>query len=91
MRPDRLDLFISELKLGTGRDHDPDRPGAGRIHQDRAGSRSGPIAPKALLEGTAAAARETGALVQIHTEKGALAEKAVIFFEKRGIQAAASW
>jgi 5-phospho-D-xylono-1,4-lactonase len=43
--------------------------------------------PLELLEGTAEAACQTGALVQIHTEKGALAEKVVIFFENRGVPA----
>lgn len=41
--------------------------------------------PQALLEGTAEAAHRSGALVQIHTEKGALAEKAVVYFEKHGV------
>jgi predicted metal-dependent phosphotriesterase family hydrolase len=41
--------------------------------------------PQALLEGTAEAARRSEALVEIHTEKGALAEKAIIFFEERGV------
>ena len=41
--------------------------------------------PQAALEATAAAALETGALIEIHTEKGVLAEKAVIYFEDRRI------
>ncbi len=41
--------------------------------------------PQAALEGTASAASRTGALVAIHTEKGALAEKACIYFVERGV------
>jgi len=41
--------------------------------------------PHAALLGAAIAARKTGALVMIHTEKGALAEEAVRFFEKSGV------
>lgn len=40
----------------------------------------------AALEATAAAARSTGALVEIHTERGSLAEKVVIFFDDRGVK-----
>ena len=41
--------------------------------------------PPAPLEAAAEAARQTGALVEIHTEKGALAEKAVVYFQDRGV------
>lgn len=41
--------------------------------------------PQAALEGAAEAARQIGSLVQIHTEKGELAEKAVIYFEDHGV------
>ncbi len=41
--------------------------------------------PQAALESTAAAALETGALIEIHTEKGLLAEKAIIYFDDRHI------
>ncbi len=37
------------------------------------------------LEGVAEAARQTGAMVEIHTEKGALAEPIVRFFEDRNV------
>lgn len=40
---------------------------------------------QAALEAAAAAAFETGVLIEIHTEKGALAEKAIIYFEDRHI------
>jgi phosphotriesterase-related protein len=43
--------------------------------------------PLAALEGAAAAAALTGALVEIHTERGALAEKACIFFADHGVPA----
>jgi phosphotriesterase-related protein len=41
--------------------------------------------PQAALEGAASAASRTGALVAIHTEKGALAERACIYFVERGV------
>lgn len=41
--------------------------------------------PHAALEGAAAAARKSEALVEIHTEKGALAEKACIYFMDQGL------
>lgn len=44
--------------------------------------------PIAALEGTAQAALKTGCLVTIHTEKGALAEKASLYFTDAGLQPA---
>jgi len=41
--------------------------------------------PQAALEGATAAAQQTGAMVEIHTEKGGLAEKVAIFFEDHGV------
>ena len=41
--------------------------------------------PQAALEGTAFAAKKTGALIEIHTEKGALAEKACLYFTDTGV------
>ncbi len=41
--------------------------------------------PHAALEGAALAAAKTGTLVEIHTEKGALAEKACIYFSDRDV------
>lgn len=41
--------------------------------------------PQAALEGTAFAAKKTGALIEIHTEKGALAEKACLYFTDNGV------
>ncbi|HSK67206.1 MAG TPA: hypothetical protein VK888_09755 [Anaerolineales bacterium] len=41
--------------------------------------------PQAALEGAAAAAVKTRALMEIHTEKGALAEKAWIYFMDQGV------
>jgi len=43
--------------------------------------------PISALEGTAQAAKQTGCLVAIHTEKGALAEKACLFFTDAGVSA----
>ena len=42
--------------------------------------------PQAALEATAAAAFETGALIAIHTEKGLLAEKAILYFDNQHIK-----
>jgi phosphotriesterase-related protein len=41
--------------------------------------------PPAALRGAVEAARQTGALVEIHTEMGALAERVVTFFEAGGV------
>jgi phosphotriesterase-related protein len=41
--------------------------------------------PQAALEAAAGAAAETGALIEIHTEKGTLAEKVLIYFEDHHI------
>ena len=41
--------------------------------------------PQAAMEGAAAAAVKARALMEIHTEKGALAEKACIYFMDRGV------
>ena len=43
--------------------------------------------PQAPLEAAAAVAAKSGALIEIHTEKGMLAEKAIIFFEDRHVKA----
>ncbi len=42
--------------------------------------------PQAGLEAAAVAAAETGVLLQIHTEKGQQAEKAVLFFTEHGVK-----
>lgn len=42
--------------------------------------------PQAGLEAAAAASRETGALLEIHTEKGLLAEKAALYFTDHGVE-----
>jgi 5-phospho-D-xylono-1,4-lactonase len=41
--------------------------------------------PHGALEGAAQAARKTGVLVEIHTEKGALAERACLYFADMGV------
>jgi len=41
--------------------------------------------PQPALEGAAMAAQKTGALIEIHTEKGALAEKACLYFTDLGL------
>lgn len=64
----------TEETLGTP---DPVRAGFIKIALEAAWA----DCPQSLLEGTAEAALKTGAVIQIHTEKGALAEKVVVFFE----------
>ena len=79
------DLFSKELTQGmeeTLGQNDPVRAGFIKIALEAAWS----DCPQALLEGAAEATSKTGALLQIHTEKGALAEKAVIFFENHGVK-----
>ena len=41
--------------------------------------------PQAALEGAVEAARQTGLLFQMHTEKGELAEKAALFMQDHGV------
>ena len=42
--------------------------------------------PQAAVEAAAVAAHETGALLEIHTEKGQLAEKAALYFTDQGVE-----
>jgi predicted metal-dependent phosphotriesterase family hydrolase len=41
--------------------------------------------PQAAFEGAALTASKTGSVVEVHTEKGTLAEKACIYFSDRGV------
>lgn len=41
--------------------------------------------PQAAIEGAASAALKTKALIEIHTERGALAEKACVYFSEMGL------
>jgi predicted metal-dependent phosphotriesterase family hydrolase len=41
--------------------------------------------PQQALEGAMDAGRETGALIEVHTEKGAFAEKVMQYFMKKGV------
>jgi phosphotriesterase-related protein len=80
------DYFISELHeaLEECRDEkEPVRAGFIKIALEGEWNQT----PQAALEAAVGAARETGALIEIHTEKGALAEKALIYFEDRRIPA----
>jgi phosphotriesterase-related protein len=79
------DYLISEYTVGleeTKRSPNPPRAGFFKIALEASWKET----PQAAMEAVAAAAKETGVLVEIHTEKGALAEKAVIFFEDRGVK-----
>ncbi len=78
------ELFLSELGSALAESQgQPRRIRAGfiKIALESAWDES----PQALLEAAADAARQSKALVEIHTEKGGLAEKAIIFFEERGV------
>ncbi len=91
-----LEYFLSELNQALGETNFAKETGETRFAKDQpAPVRAGFIkialesawdkSPQAALEGVAEAARQTGALLAIHTEQGRLAEKAVIFFEARGL------
>jgi phosphotriesterase-related protein len=77
-------LFLRELSISVAETEDapePIRAGFIKIALEERWANT----PQAALEGAAEAARQSGALVEIHTEKGALAEKAVLFFEAHGV------
>lgn len=79
------DYLISEYTVGleeTKKSPNPPRAGFFKIALEASWKET----PQAAMEAVAVAAKSTGALVGIHTEKGALAEKAVIFFEDRGVK-----
>jgi phosphotriesterase-related protein len=81
---DVSDLLCSELKLGlqeTLETPSPLKAGFIKIAIEAAWA----DCPHAALEGATAAARRSGALLEIHTEKGALAEKACIYFIDQGL------
>lgn len=79
------DYLCSELEQGLTEtaDHShPIRAGFIKIALES----SWAACPLTAMEGAAAAAIKTQALLEIHTEQGALAEKACIFFTDRGMQ-----
>jgi phosphotriesterase-related protein len=78
------DYFVSELEHGlqeTLQAASPVRAGFIKLALEATWA----DCPQAALEGAAAAAHKTGALLAIHTEKGALAEKACIYFTGQGV------
>ena len=82
---DLADYLISEYTVGleeTKESPNPPRAGFFKIALEASWKET----PQAAMEATAVAAKITGALVEIHTEKGSLAEKAVLFFEDRGVK-----
>lgn len=77
--------FVSECTIGMGEwEGEKDRPRAGFIKI--ALEADWMATPQAAVEAAAAAACSTGAMLEIHTEKGLLAEKAALFFTQRGVQ-----
>jgi phosphotriesterase-related protein len=79
------DYFIGELTLALEETRSmphPTRAGFIKLALEA----SWTDCPQPQLEAATEAARITGVLLEIHTEKGALAEKAVVFFEDRGVQ-----
>ena len=58
------------------------------FHQDRAREHAGQTVPMPRSKGAASAALRTGAVIEIHTEKGALAEKACVYFTGLGLSPA---
>jgi 5-phospho-D-xylono-1,4-lactonase len=80
------DFLCSELEQGlleTLDKPEPVRAGFIKIALEAAWS----DCPQAGLEGAAWAAFRTRSLIEIHTEKGALAEKACFYFMERGVKA----
>jgi predicted metal-dependent phosphotriesterase family hydrolase len=78
------DSLCSELQVGLAETLDsPSTVKAGFIKIGLEATWSD--CPQAALEGAASAAVMTGALVEIHTEKGALAEKACIYLTDQGV------
>jgi phosphotriesterase-related protein len=78
------EVLCSELELGlyeTLETSSPFKAGFIKIAMEATWAEC----PHAALEGAAAAGRKSGALMEIHTEKGALAEKACIYFIDKGL------
>jgi 5-phospho-D-xylono-1,4-lactonase len=78
------DFLSSELEQGlfeTLETETPVRAGFIKIALEAAWTEC----PQAALEGAASAAKKSKALMEIHTEKGALAEKACIYFTDLGL------
>jgi phosphotriesterase-related protein len=78
------EFLCSEMKQGlteTLRTASPVRAGFIKIALESTWAKC----PQAALEGAAAAALESRALIEIHTEKGALAEKTCVYFMDHGI------
>jgi len=84
-RPEQAsEYFLQELTSAleeTKEQPEPVRAGFIKVALESAWNDS----PLCALEGAAEAATQTGCLVEVHTEKGGLAEKAAIFFEGAGI------
>lgn len=82
--PQIYDSFCNELELGlaeTMETSNPVRAGFIKIALETVWNKC----PQAALEGAAFTTSVTKSLLQIHTEKGALAEKACIYFSERGV------
>ncbi|MHC1784218.1 MAG: hypothetical protein AB9891_15940 [Anaerolineaceae bacterium] len=80
------DLFITELTCSleeTGSAPQPVQAGFMKIALEESWDKC----PLPFLDAAAAAASKTGCVIEIHTEKGALAEKIVSFFEKNDVSA----
>jgi phosphotriesterase-related protein len=80
-----FDFLCSELEhslVETLESPDPVRAGFIKIALEAAWAEC----PHAALEGTAQAALSSNALIEIHTEKGALAEKICIYFMDLGLR-----
>jgi phosphotriesterase-related protein len=78
------DRFVSELTKGLGEvpaSDPPVRAGFIKIALEADWDRC----PRNCMDAAAASAQLTGALLEIHTEKGALAERACTFFEASGL------
>jgi len=80
------DLFVREITRGTEEtlsEKDATPAQAGFIKA--ACEATLEASPRHLFEAAASAARQTGAMVAVHTEKGASAERIVDFFQRQGL------
>jgi predicted metal-dependent phosphotriesterase family hydrolase len=79
-----VEYFIAELTMGMEETINTPKPALAGFIKIALGDRWSDC-PQNLLRAVAETARQTWAIVEIHTEKGILAERSVIFFEDLGI------
>jgi predicted metal-dependent phosphotriesterase family hydrolase len=78
------EYFITELTMGMEETVNAPKPALAGFIKIALGDRWSDC-PQNLLTAVAKAARQTRTIVEIHTEKGTLAERSVVYFEALGI------